>query len=140
MKKISENTKITLTIGQLKKLVNESKSENLMPKFLANRFEKHGKFHSKEGMGLNAPVEAIYFFGSYTFLATEAEQEGDDWTLFGYATIDGSDWEWGYQSLNELSNTRGRFGLRIERDMYYKPGSNTVRDCLRRLGIDADSL
>ena len=109
---------------------------NLMPKTLAKTFAKH-PLYSQDGRGFDAIVYAKYFLGSYTFLCTEAIKEGNDWTLFGYATLNGDDWEWGYQSLNELASLHvGPFGFQVERDLYLRP-KTTVREALRALGVTA---
>ena len=106
----------------------------LMTKQLERHLEK-APLYSKDGQGLNATVEAKFFLGSYTFLCTEGSREGNDWTLYGYATFNGDEWEWGYQSFNELASVRGPFGLTMERDRFVDPGKSTVRDCLRHLGV-----
>jgi hypothetical protein len=69
----------------------------------------------------NNPDPTVYvkFFnpcGSGTWYATEFD--GND-TFFGYVTGMGDD-ELGYFSLSELSNTKLRFGMGIERDLYFK--------------------
>lgn len=65
------------------------------------------------------PVLVKYFDpnGRYTLYVTEAEQEGDDWRLFGFCVSPlGEDCdEWGYVMLSELQAARGRYGLGIER-------------------------
>ena len=41
--------------------------------------------------------------------------------FFGYVSIFNDDCdEWGYFSLTELETIKGRFGLGIERDLYFK--------------------
>jgi hypothetical protein len=57
--------------------------------------------------------------GAGTWYATEYDPK--DRIFFGYVSIFG-DWndEWGYFSLDELENYRGRFGLGIERDLYFE--------------------
>ena len=56
--------------------------------------------------------------GAGTWYATEYDP--DNRTFFGYVSIFG-DWndEWGYFSLDELENYKGRFGLGIERDLHF---------------------
>ena len=108
---------------------------NLMPEDLAARFASF-PLYSQDGRGLDAVVVAKYFLGSFTYLATEASKEGEDWTLFGYCTLDGSNWEWGYQSLAELQNLRvSPFGLEVERDLYMDENT-TVRQALADLGVE----
>ncbi len=66
------------------------------------------------------PIVQVKFFnpsgsGSWYVL----EYDGDD-TLFTYVVGMGED-ELGYSSLAELQNYKGRFGLGIERDLWFKP-------------------
>jgi len=65
------------------------------------------------------PIVQVKFFTpwtSWTWYATEFD--GED-TFFGL--VEGFDTEWGYFSLSELEAIRGPMGLRIERDLYFKP-------------------
>lgn len=68
--------------------------------------------------------------GAGTWLITELCEE--DNVLFGFCHI--HEGEWGYVSLAELESFRGRFGLGIERDLYWTPVK--VKDCqeLKSLG------
>ena len=54
---------------------------------------------------------------SWTWYATEWSPT--ERVFFGY--VDGDFPEWGYFSLDELESIRGPFGLKIERDMHFKP-------------------
>lgn len=68
------------------------------------------------------PIANIkYFtpFSSWTWFATEGQQEDDDFIFFGLVV--GHETEWGYFLLSELESVRGPFGLRIERDLYFTP-------------------
>lgn len=53
--------------------------------------------------------------------ADETMDGREDWFLFGYCDLGDAQFaELGYVSLNELADLRfPRFGLRIERDLYY---------------------
>ena len=76
------------------------------------------KLYEQESKGLNA-IAYVKFFtpdSSWTWYATEFD--GED-TFFGL--VDGFDKELGYFSLSELENVRGPLGLKIERDLYFKP-------------------
>ena len=68
------------------------------------------------------PLVRVKFFTPWagcTWYATEFD--GED-RFFGFATLGNpDDAELGYFSLSELESTRGRFGLKIERDMHYSP-------------------
>ncbi len=65
------------------------------------------------------PIARVKFFTpwtSWTWYATEFD--GDD-IFFGL--VDGFERELGYFSLSELESVTGPAGLRIERDLYFKP-------------------
>lgn len=74
--------------------------------------------YAQDGKGGDA-VAFVKFFdpcGSWTWYATEFD--GED-RFFGL--VDGNEKELGYFSLSELKTVKGRFGLGIERDMYWTP-------------------
>jgi hypothetical protein len=88
----------------------------LLTKELLKRFMQIG---SQEN--IKDPIVIAKFFnptGAGTWFATEYDPESQ--TFFGFVSIFG-DWndEWGYFSLKELEDYRGRFGLGIERDLYF---------------------
>jgi len=67
------------------------------------------------------PVVRVKFFdptGSWTWYATEF-----DGTDIFFGLVKGHETELGYFSLAELKAMRGRFGLGIERDLYFTPTS-----------------
>lgn len=66
-------------------------------------------------------VHAKFFFpgGAWTWLVTEGQPEGDDFTFFGY--VIGFEAEFGYFSLRELEEVKVK-GIAIERDCYFEPG------------------
>jgi len=76
------------------------------------------KLYSQDGLGMEAIAHVKFFdpCGSWTWYAMEFD--GQD-TFYGL--VDGNDKELGYFSLTELQGIRGRFGIGIERDMYWKP-------------------
>ena len=89
----------------------------LMTKQLLKRFARVGSQASRKD-----PLILARFFnpvGAGTWYATEYDPNTR--TFFGYVSIIG-DWndEWGSFSLDELENYRGRFGLGIERDLYFR--------------------
>lgn len=97
----------------------------LLTKELIKRFEAIGKQEN-----VADPMVVAKFFnptGAGTWYATEFEAESQ--TFFGYVSIFGDECdEWGYFSLSELQSYRGKFGLGIERDLYFceKPISQVV--------------
>ena len=73
---------------------------------------------AQDGKGGDA-VAFVKFFdpcGSWTWYATEFDGEDRFFDL-----VDGNEKELGYFSLSELKTVKGRFGLGIERDMYWTP-------------------
>ena len=98
----------------------------LMTKALEQRFARVG---SQENV--KDPLIIAKFFnptGAGTWYATEYDPK--DRIFFGYASIFG-DWndEWGYFSLDELESYQGKFGLGIERDLYFneQPASKVIK-------------
>lgn len=75
--------------------------------------------YSQDSKGDSAIAHVKFFnpAGAGTWYATEFD--GKD-TFFGYVTGLGED-ELGYFTLSELESVRLRFGLKIERDMYWTP-------------------
>lgn len=79
------------------------------------------KLYQTEKIPCEEKTAVVKFFqpwGSWTWYATEFD--GDD--LF-FGLVHGFEKEWGYFSLRELEleSVSGPFGLRIERDLYFKP-------------------
>jgi len=96
----------------------------LLTKEIRNKLPKIG---TTDGQGRDAMVILKFFdpCGSWTWYATEGEpvinEDGEeiDFTFFGL--VDGFEAELGYWSLAELSSVKNKFGLGIERDMYFDP-------------------
>lgn len=68
-----------------------------------------------------APVLVKFFnpTGSWTWYVLEGEKTDDgDWMFFGL--VDGHEKELGYFRLSELAGVKVRFGLGIERDMWFE--------------------
>lgn len=97
----------------------------LMTKELVHRFAQVG---SQED--IKDPMIIAKFFnptGAGTWYATEYDPESR--TFFGYASIFGDENdEWGYFSMDELESFKGKFGLGIERDLYFgeRPASQVI--------------
>ena len=90
----------------------------LLTKELLTKFAQVGQQET-----IKDPLVITKFFnpaGAGTWYATEYDPR--ERMFFGYVSIFG-DWndEWGSFSLDELENYRGKFGLGIERDMYFDP-------------------
>lgn len=90
----------------------------LLTKEIINEFKKVGSQEQVED-----PIVIARFFnpaGIGTWYATEFDE--DEQMFFGYVSLFGDhNDEWGYFSLEELQNFRGRFNLGIERDLHSKP-------------------
>ncbi|MGN1172836.1 MAG: DUF2958 domain-containing protein [Muribaculaceae bacterium] len=101
----------------------------LITKALEKVFAKY-PLYSQENEGRNAKVLAKFFLPSTscTWYVTEAERQGDDWLFFGYVEM--FEGELGYFTLSQLQQARGRFGLRVERDMYFTPVKTTLQDIM----------
>ena len=97
----------------------------LMTKELEKRFAQVGRQENVKDR-----LIIVKFFnpaGAGTWYATEYDPKSR--TFFGYVSIfaDHND-EWGYYSLDDLQGFKGRFGLGIERDLYFteKPASQAI--------------
>jgi hypothetical protein len=69
--------------------------------------------------GQDDPIVWVKLFTpwtSWTWYVTEFD--GDD-TLFGW--VDGEFPEMGYTSLSEIQEVTGPFGLKVERDLHFRP-------------------
>ena len=64
-------------------------------------------------------VYVKFFIGSWTWYATEGEDQDGDYIFFGLVV--GHETEWGYFLLSDLESAHGPLGLPIERDLYFKP-------------------
>jgi len=80
--------------------------------------KKIPRLYEQEDKGLDAIVHVKFFttWSNWTWYATEFD--GED-IFFGL--VDGFEKEFGYFSLSELESINGPLGLKIERDLYFKP-------------------
>lgn len=74
-------------------------------------------------LGVTAEVEdplavVKFFYPDFSWTWYAIEFDGED-VFFGL--VDGEMMEFGSFSLHELMTTRGKLGLEIERDFYFKP-------------------
>ena len=76
------------------------------------------KLYEQESKGLNAIVYIKFFTPDSNWSWYATEFDGTD--LF-FGLVDGFERELGYFSLSELQSVKGPLGLKIERDLYFKP-------------------
>ena len=79
------------------------------------------------------PIVHVKYFtpdSSWTWYATEGEEQEGDFRFFGY--VIGFEREFGYFVLSELENARGPWGLPLERDLHFTPAP--LSEVLRREG------
>lgn len=83
------------------------------------------KFFNPQGSGTWYVFEANAYLldGRQVPLKNADLSDIQDVMFFGYTTCAGQQGELGYFCLSELQTYRGRMGLLIERDMYYRPES-----------------
>ena len=90
------------------------------PKLLTKEIAgKLPELYATEGIPESEKVLVVKFFtpdSNWTWYGVEFD--GKD-RFFGY--VEGHEREWGYFSLKELASVRGPMGLKVERDLYWKP-------------------
>jgi hypothetical protein len=78
------------------------------------------KLYATEGVPLEDKILQVKYFTpwtNWTWYGVEYDPESK--TFFGY--VQGIEDEWGYFNLDELESIKGAFGLKVERDLYFKP-------------------
>lgn len=78
------------------------------------------KLYSQEKV--KDPIVHVKFFcpwSNWTWYITEGQEKEGDFLFFGYVV--GLENEWGYTALSQLEEIRGIGGLRIERDLHFRP-------------------
>lgn len=91
-------------------------------KLITKKIEKElAKYplYSQDSKGKEAVAICKFFLQGFTWYVLEAQKNGNDYEFFGI--IDGLEKEYGYFTLSQLQRLRGRWGLTVERDMYFKP-------------------
>ena len=91
-------------------------------KLITKKIEKElAKYplYSQDSKGNEAVAICKFFLQGFTWYVLEAQKNGSDYEFFGI--VDGLDKEYGYFTLSQLQSLRGRLGLTVERDMYFKP-------------------
>lgn len=89
----------------------------LLPKKLA---EQLPSLYSTENIKIDDKTIYIKYFtpdSNWTWYVTEYDKKNK--IFFGF--VDGLYPEWGYFSLIELKEVKGPLGLRVERDLQFKP-------------------
>jgi hypothetical protein len=79
--------------------------------------------YSTESVPLEQKVAVVKFFtpwSNWTWYAVEGSEQEDGDTLF-FGRVDGLESEWGNFSLREIESVTGPAGLKIERDLWFKP-------------------
>lgn len=76
--------------------------------------------YSQDGKGKNAKILVKFFLtcSDFTYYVLEAQKVANDYEFFGISYLNGCA-EYGYTTLSELQSIRNRFGLGVERDMYF---------------------
>lgn len=113
----------------------------LLTKELREKLLANGAVNAKRPENPEDFVPVVKFFnptGAATWLFTELDQDGD--TLFGLCDLGFGEPELGYASLTELTLTKVRFGLGIERDRHWtgnKPLSQYAEEAREKGRIHA---
>lgn len=97
------------------------RTEALIPDDLRNRLIENGRI-AEERDGFD-PFPVVKLFtpdGNATWLLTEAYPEDSDLRLFGLCDLGLGSPELGYAMLSEIEDVRGKLGLPVERDLYFK--------------------
>ena len=90
----------------------------LITKQIENVLSKY-PLYSQDNKGENAVAICKFFLQGFTWYVLEAKKNGNDYEFFGI--VDGLEKEYGYFTLSQLQSLKGRWGLGVERDMYFKP-------------------
>jgi Protein of unknown function (DUF2958) len=89
----------------------------LLTKDLLNKLPA---LYSTEKVPTDEKVLVVKYFCSWSnWTWFGAEFDPEDRIFFGY--VEGFEHEWGEFSLDELESITGPMGLKIERDLYFKP-------------------
>ena len=80
------------------------------------------------------PIQAHYFQGGVDFYIAEYDPKENE--AFGYSDLGLGHPEWGYIPLGDVEELRGQFGLPIERDLDFTPGT-PAKECIPRYLAEA---
>jgi hypothetical protein len=97
------------------------RTETLIPDDLRDRLIDNGRTAEIQDGFDPFPVSKLFTpDAAATWLITEAFPEGDDLRLFGLMDLGLGCPELGYAMLSEIEDVRGKLGLPVERDLYFK--------------------
>lgn len=97
------------------------RTETLIPDELRDRLIENGRTAEvQEGFDPFPVVKLFTPDAAATWLITEAFPEGDDLRLYGLMDPGLGSPELGYAMLSEIEDVRGKLGLPVERDLYFK--------------------
>ncbi len=88
------------------------------------------KLYATEKVPVSDKVLVVKYFTPWTnWTWYGVEYDPVDRLFFGWVV--GFEKEWGYFNLDELESVKGPLGLKIERDLYWKPCKFNERGCER---------
>lgn len=97
------------------------RTEALIPDDVLARLIDNGRASEEQDRFDPLPVVKLFTpDASATWLITEAYPEGGDIRLFGLMDPGLGDPALGYAMLSEIEDVRGKLGLPVERDLYFK--------------------
>lgn len=97
------------------------RTEPLIPdELLARLIENRRMAEVQDGFDPFPIVKLFTPDAGATWLLTEAYPEGSDIRLFGLCDFGLGSPELGYLMLSEVEDVRGKLGLPVERDLYFK--------------------
>ena len=102
----------------------------MLTKAIAKKLPVLYSNEEKAAEDIKVPVKFFCPWNHWTWYGTEYDPETR--TFFGFVTGDFP--ELGYFNLDELESVRGKFGLKIERDMHWD-GNTTLSQVMNKDGM-----
>ena len=100
----------------------------IITKEILKAFAKQGRTGDKSAKDIKIVLKLFNPTGAGTWYLYEKEDDDVYWGYVNLGDIDNA--ECGTVSMSELMNFRGRFGLGIERDKFFKPMSKTLEEVI----------
>lgn len=100
-----------------KKLLLQYRKEQAMKLLTKEILKKLPPLYSQENVK-DPTIVCKFFYPDFDWTWYAIEFDGKDQF---YGLVDGVEMELGYFSLSELLSNRGKLGLPVERDLYFKP-------------------